>query len=388
MKRMILTLLCVTVGMAAGAQMHRYKTDFTLSAKNFVDTIPIEFDDNQLYVRVRVGGVERRFAIDTGSSQGILYRGGSVDYGRVLGNVVSHDANARRDTIKAVTFPTFIIGRLTIRGYTGSLLRKPVRQHCDGVIGFDLFNKGLQAKIDVRNLHMILTDRPRFFDNEDGFPMTYRLLRFVPNIKLSPYAGCMDEARFDTGSRRLYEMSRRSLQVFENRFPDMASQVEGRAHGSRAIGSFGAEHAADVAFLWLDQVTMGGFSFCDLHTMTTQGNSRVGAELLRYGTVTIRPQRREIVFQPYNGGDMVMVSNKQMDIAFVPRDGRATVGLIFEGSEHFRNGFRQGDVILSIDGHAVNTFRDFLAYPFIEGRQHHFLVRSALGNIREIKSIR
>ena len=385
----ILLLMAWLSSYAQRDPMYRYNTRFTLSAQNFADTIPIEFEDDQLYVRVSSGGRTYRMNIDTGSSQGIAYMGGTFPYGKVLGQVESRDANGRTDTISAVAFPTFTLGRLTISGYSGSLFR---RHHApgkyDAIIGFDLFNKGLSVKIDTRAGVMVLTDQRHLFDNEPGYTWKYRLLRFVPNVKLSPYPNCIDEALFDTGSRRLYVMGNRSLSVFEDRFPDFATQIESRGHGRRAVGGFGAEKSDDLAFLWLDGVNVGGYEFRDYHTMTTQGNSRMGGELLRYGSLIINPRRKEMTFQPYSEGDAVLVSNAQTNIAFIPWNNRPMVGMVWEGGLHYRNGFRQGDVILQIDNQMIYTFNDFLSYPFIEGWQHTFLVRSQDGSLHEIISER
>ena len=390
-KRHYLLLLALTAltALAQRDPMHRYNTKFTLSEENFVDTIPIEFEDDQIYIHATVNGLDYRLNIDTGSSQGIAYANGRLPYGRILGKVESRDANGRIDTIQAVAFPTFTIGHLTISGYSGSLFRRhhtPAKY--DAIIGFDLFNKGLSAKIDTREGIMILTDIRNYFDMEEGYRFKYRLLRFVPNVKLSPYPNCIDEALFDTGSRRLYVMGNRSLDLFYDRFPDISSQIESRSHGHRAVGGFGAEKADRLTFLWLDGFNLGGYEFRDYHTMTTQGYSRIGGELLRYGSLIINPRRKTMTFQPYNEGDAIMVSNSQTNIAFIPQNDRPVVGMVWEGGPHYRNGFRQGDMILQIDNHFINTFNDFLTYPFIEGRQHVFLVRSLDGAIHEIVSER
>ena len=389
MKRLFVFLFVFGGLLPIHAQMYRYNLDFELSAHNFVDTIPIEFEDDQVYINVTIDGQRYRFNLDTGSSQGIAYSNGRMPYGRVLGKVQSRDANNHIDTINAVAFPTFRIGHLTIRGYSGSLLRHhTTHPKYDACIGFDLFNKGLNAKIDTRQGYLILTDIRDYFEQEPGTRFKYRLLRFVPNVRLTPYPGCSDEALFDTGSRRLYVMGSRSLSLFEEKVPAIASQVEGRSHGHRAIGSFGAERADQVSFLWLDGFQLGDCFFNDYHTMTTQGYSRIGGELLRYGSLIVNPKRKRFTFQPYNGEQAVMVSNKQMDIAFVPKNGLPSVGLVWEGSVHYHNGFRQGDVILQIDGRPIRSFAEFQRYPFIEGREHTFLVRDTQGQLHEVVSVR
>lgn len=389
MKRLFVLLIILGGMLPVHAQMYRYNLDFELSAQHFVDTIPIEFEDDQVYISAIIDGRRYRFNLDTGSSQGIAYSNGDMPYGRVLGKVQSRDANGHIDTIQAVAFPTFRIGHLTIRGYSGSLLRHhTTHPKYDACIGFDLFNKGLNAKIDTRQGYLILTDIRDYFDQEPGYRFKYRLLRFVPNVRLTPYPGCSDEALFDTGSRRLYVMGCRSLSLFEEKVPAIASQVEGRSHGHRAIGTFGTERADQVSFLWLDGFQLGDYFFNDYHTMTTQGYSRIGGELFRYGSLIVNPKRKRFTFQPYNGEQAVMVSNKQMDIAFVPKNGLPCVGLVWEGSIHYSNGFRQGDVIIQIDGRPIRSFTEFQRYPFIEGREHTFLVRDTQGQLHEVVSVR
>ena len=383
------TLFIIMGALLAHAQNYTYGTRFTLSARNFVDSIPIEFDDNQIYVRATTRDHTYRFCLDTGSSQGIVYANSHFPWVRKLGKITSHDANGTAHRIDVVEYPDFRIGHLTIHGYTGSLLESHIdHTGYDAVLGFDLVNKGLAVKIDVENGVMIVTDNTRFFDGECGFAVKYRLPRWVPIINVTPYYGCTDEARFDTGSRRLYVMSGESRRKFATRYPDFSTQIEGTGHGSRAIGSFGAEKTSEVAFLWLDELQWGGFSFCDYHTMTTQGVSRIGAEIFKYGSVVMNPRRKELIFQPRDSATTCMVSNEQMDIAFIPVKGRPTVGMIWEGSRHYRNGFRKGDLIISIDDQGIRTFAQFLAYPFIKDHRHRFTVMGTDGIIRQIESER
>ena len=389
-RRIVCYTLFIMIAALCHAQNYTYGTRFTLSAHNFVDSIPIEFEDNQIYVKaITRGGGTYRFCIDTGSSQGIVYADGHFPWVRKLGKITSHDANGTSHKIDVVEYPDFRIGHLTVHGYTGSLINSHVNHSgYDAVLGFDLVNKGLAIKIDAEKGVMVVTDNTRFFDGECGFAVKYRLPRWVPVISVTPYSGCSDEVRFDTGSRRLYVMSAESCRKFSARFPDFSTQIEGTGMGSRAIGSFGAERTSAVSFLWLDELQWGGFSFCDYHTMTTQGTSRIGAEILRYGSVVMNPRRKEIIFQPRDSANMCMISNEQMDIAFIPVKGKPTVGMIWEGSQHYRNGFRQGDLIIGIDGQSINTFEQFLGYPFIKDHRHRFTIMGSDGIIRQIESER
>ena len=375
--------------MTTHAQSYSYNTKFTISKKNFVDSIPIEFENDQIYLRATIKGKVYRFCLDTGSSQGIVYSSSQFPYTKKLGTITSHDANGHTAKIEVVQYPDFQIGSIKVRGYAGSYIPSNQRHSAfDAVIGFDLFNKGLTAKIDVENKVMVLTDNYRFFDFEPGYSTKYRLVRWVPNIKIGIYHYCIDEARFDTGSRRLYEMSNKSWKTFSEQFADFESQVEGVGYGRRSIGTFGAEKPGEIAFLWLDDIQWDFFTFHDYHTLTTQGNSRIGAGIFNYGNIIINPRRKELIFQPFDGSMSCYVSNEQTDIAFIPSNGRAMVGLIWEKSKHYANGFREGDVILSIDGTPILSFQHFLNYPFVNSRKHRFLVQGKDGTTRIVESER
>lgn len=389
MKKYMQFVFLLGIALSSRAQSYHYNTKFTLSSRHFVDTIPITFENNQIYFTALSEGKCYRFCLDTGSGQGIAYPDSKMAFKRKLGKISSHDANGKIKKTDVVEFPSFRIGNTTVSGYAGTLLNTHVMHtEYDGVVGFDLFNKGLSAKIDVREGVMILTDNPNYFSQEKGHVIKYKLERWVPYVTISPYGECKDKARFDTGSRRLYVMSEESRRLFSSQDSSFTSQIEGISYGSRAIGSFGAERADEVAFLHLDEWKWQDFTFCNYHTLTTQGISRIGAEIFNYGSIIINPRRKTLTFQPYEDNAEVEVGNKQMNIAFVPQDNKAAVGLVWEGSPHYKNGFRQGDIILSIDGDDVHSFQDFVSYPFIKSYIHTFTVLGKDGEIRNIKSER
>lgn len=397
MRRPTLLFLAACVATAAFSQkmddgMHRYSLDFTLSAVNFVDTIPIVAEGDQIYIPVTINGRQHLFNLDTGSSQGVVYQGGTVAYGLPVGKVNSRDANGRIDTIPAVRFPTFQLGRLTVSGYTGSLLsRPPGRYPYDAIIGFDLFNKGLQGKIDLRRKQLILTDRKDFFAAEPGFVMKYKLKRWVPYVKTNPFLKYKEETLFDTGSQELYAMNKGAFD--RERFKDVrvANMIEDVEEGQSAIGNYGAERSGQVIYMQFPELPWGDFRFLNVHAHTTQGDTRIGTQLLNYGTLVVDPKQKELKFQPYPAEEgmamplQVEADNKLADIAYIPtQDGRAMVGLVRRGTPAHANGFRQGDIILRINDDAIASFDDFKSYPFVKGRRYVFTLLSARGFKKEI----
>lgn len=377
--------LCLATVTTAKGQTHNYDTNFQFSQKHFVDTIPIIFEKDQIYIEATVGGRRCLLNFDTGSSQGAVF-GNNIPAGsKPLGTVLTTDANGRRDTVGVVGLPAMTIGPLRIDGYVASVFRRQyIRGRYDAILGFDVVNKGLCVKIDTRKKIMILTDRRDFFDGEPGFGLHYKLKWFVPYLMVSPFKRHVDEVRFDTGASQLYAMNKQSFDNHAYKSKNVESQVEGRSKGSFTIGTLGAAPTEEVAFLHLDRLKWGQFRFTDVHAVTTQGASRIGASMLRYGTVTINGFRRKITFQPYDGGDSVVVDNRPLSVAFVPYEGRAAVGVIYEESDPYKAGMRQGDVVLAVNGHEMRTFQQFLDFDFQDDARYVFTLRDQQGKMKEV----
>ena len=62
-----------------------------------------------------------------------------------------------------------------------------------------------------------------------------------------------------------------------------------------------------------------------------------------------------------------------------------SVGLVWEQSEPYKLGFRQGDIITKIDDTPIRSFTHFVTYSFIIGREYVFTVKDARGFSREIR---
>ena len=385
MKRSVACLLAVLLPVMANAQTRGYSTNFTFSQRNFADTIPIEVVDNQIFVKATAGGRVYRFCLDTGSSQGTVYASSYISGLRALGSVVSRDAAGRSDTVSVVQLPAITIGKLTITGYVASLFPSTMLRAYDGIIGFDFFNKGLCCKIDTRNRRMVIADRRDFFDGETGYALHYKLKWFVPYVMVSPFKRHYDEALFDTGSNVLYTMNKQSFDEHAYKSRNVNSQVEARVKGKLTIGNIGAERGGEVAFLKLDRLKWDDFSFLDVSAVTTQGSSKIGAAMLRYGSVIINGFRRYIRFQPYDDGDSVKVSNKPLTTAYVPTDdGRASVGIVMPGSADYEAGLRQGDIIISIDGKAIASFAAFQRFTLVKGMTHKMRVLTQEGKVKDV----
>lgn len=383
-------LLAIVATTVAGSPTNRYSLDFSLSKHNFADTIAIEWEIGQVYVPVEMNGRQMRFLLDTGAGQTVVFDDVPIEGLKTAGHIISYDANNRRDTVSTVVLPPLRLGTLTLTGCHALLQRRMVkRQRLDGILGFDLVNRGLNIKIDVAANRLIVSDRKNFFDGEGGHKMRYKLNFHVPYVKVCPFGKYVETALFDTGSRRLYSINSRSFRRGASKEGLLAErQVEGRSTGRHSIGHGGVEPRGEVVFLALERLRLGTFAFDSVHTITTQGGSHIGAAVLRYGAVVFNPRRRQLCFQPYGGEEHVTVGNRQTDMAIIPEGGMPVVGLVWEQGTPFKQGFREGDVIIKIDGKAVHSFDQFVRWGFETGREYRFTVRDRRGFQHEVKWVR
>ncbi|WP_028897471.1 hypothetical protein [Prevotella sp. HUN102] len=370
--------------------IHRYNTNFSISKTNFVDTIPIKMMGNQIYVPVYINGERHLFNLDTGSSQGIAYTDSKIKYSNPLGDINSKDANGIIDTLQIVRLPDFELGHkggIRISNYVGSLLKRPQRHYIyDGIIGFDLFNKGLQAKIDAKRGRLIITDIKNYFDKEPGFEVKYKLQRWTPYLEINTFLDHKESTLLDLGADDFFVMNKNSFDAERYKDPRIPEMIEETIYRQSVMGSYGVEKRALMFIINFPTIGWGNFSFRNVHGTTTQGDSKIGAQILNYGTLVINPKRKRIKFWAYTGGKSVEVSNKIEDISYMEKDGKPMVATIRHTSNLYKKGIREGDIILSIDGKPINSLEQMQEYPFADGVSYRFLIQDIRGFKKEIKS--
>lgn len=379
--------LWLSVGASHG-QMGHYSAAFRADVSDFADTIALEWDRDRIYVPVEAQGRRLRFLLDTGAGQSVVFQGTPLAEGPRQGSLISHDATGHADTVPLVGLPPLTLGGVTLSGGQALVQRQSLLSHgIDGILGFDLVNSGLSVKIDVPSRQLIISDRRDIFCREpSAVTLPYKLDYHVPYVDVVPFGRRRERMRFDTGSRQFMLLNKES---FDGLLLTDDVTIEGISVGRHATGHHGVESESEVAFMRLDNVRLGRYSFSGVHSITTQGRSHLGARVLRYGAVSFCPRHKRMMFQPVSIGQPCRVDNPQLEIAFVAdRQRRPQVGLVWEGGEPFRLGFRQGDVIEQIDRQSVRTIGEFLSWPFQEGREYLFTLRDLWGRQRTVRWVR
>ncbi len=378
---------------AQAQPLGRYSADIVASAVNFADTIDIEWDRQQVYVPLTIDGRSYRFLLDTGAGLTVVFSGTPLADSPRAGGILSHDATGRTDTVTMVQLPPMLIGSVVLEHCHATVQQHAPGSHIDGILGFDLVNSGLSMKIDVPRRQFIITDRRDLFRQEtDGaISLRYTLNFHVPYVDITPFGRQRERVLIDTGSRRFFAMNKAH---FDAATADEGQSlrgltIEGRSTGRHAIGLGGMEPEGEVVFMQLDNLQLGDYAFSNLHAITTQGGSHLGAPLLQHGALIFTPRQRRLFFLPQSGQQPCPVDNRQLEIAFVADElGRPQVGLVWEQGEPYQAGLRQGDIIEQIDQRPVLSLQQFIRWPFMPGHPHTFTLRDRQGQRRNVSWVR
>ena len=89
-------------------------------------------------------------------------------------------------------------------------------------------------------------------------------------------------------------------------------------------------------------------------------------------------------FWSYTGGNNIEVNNHIDDVSYMEENGKTVVASIRHTSDYYKDGFREGDIIVSINGVAISTLNDFNAITFEKGKAYKFILRDSRGFDKEI----
>ena len=277
--------------------------------------------------------------LDTGSSQGTVYEGAHIGSWTELGNGFAWRQQPSGLQWKWYRCLPFKMGNLTVGDYVASDFPRPTVKGSmmSSSVSTCSTRAFAQNRRGAQNRWYSPISR---FSAANRACREYKLKWFVPYVLISPFIRHVDETLSIWLPRPLYVMNKESLD--EHAYKSNNGQSGGStARGTCNIGNLGTEKQDEVAFLHPRQIEMGDFSsqWCARHD-NEAAVLRIGAQMLKYGSVIIDASSKQIVSNRIAEPTVREVDNKQFGVASVPGDGMAAVGLVFQKSEAYINGMR------------------------------------------------
>ena len=388
--RRFLLLLSMFSAATFGIAQNLIKTataPVSFSKRDFVDTIKIKVIDGAVVVPVEIEGRIRHFLFDTGSPLGI-WQGQKEACMRQLmaDSLLFGDSNKNRRHKTIYQIPTMKMGNLQIENYpmiVEDAMKDYLCGRFDGVLGFNLVGKGLSFKLDTKDSLLIVTDRKKFFSEEEkGQPSAkYRTKQaYRPLVIVDTPLGFI-ETVFDTGALngwfdlpqdyldQWFRKSPKKRKILDDLTIQTDTTVKARA------GLYGLSTDTLVGrLLHFPTIKIGELPVNDLYVTTAYRTMRIGSALLKHASLIIDAPRKQFVFLPHNqqeirvlakASEQVRAGNSEAgSISFIPAEPGDTLGVlkavVRKGSTAYQKGIRTGDYLKEVNGIPITDICTFI----------------------------
>ena len=391
-KKIIITALLALVAMTSIVAQDMIKTataSTSFSKKDFADTIKIKMIDGAVIVPVEIEGQTRNLLFDTGSPLG-LWHGHKEAWMRqfTTDSLTFGDINKRSRNQIIYQFPTIKMGNLQIENYpmiVEDAMSEFTCNRFDGVIGFNLVGKGLSFKLDTKDSLLIVTDRKKFFaEEEKGQPTAkYKMKRaYRPLVYVDSPFGWI-ETVFDTGAlNRWFDLPQELLDRWLQKSPkkrklldDMTIQTDTTINTSIGIYGFSTDTIIG-RFLHFPTIKIDKLPVNSLYITTAHPTMRVGSAVLKHVSLIIDAPRKLFVFLPHTRQDITVGNSEAGSVSFIPSEAGDTLGtlkaVIRKGSIAYQEGIRTGDYLIEVNGISI---KDICTYMLMERKDEEALFK-------------
>ena len=391
-KQTIITALLTiitTTSIVAQNLIKSATSPISFSKKDFADTIKIKVIDGAVIVPVEIKGQIRNLLFDTGSPLG-LWHGQKEDWMKKIttDSLMFGDINKRSRNQIIYQFPTIKMGNLQIDNYpmiVENAMSEFICNRFDGVIGFNLVGKGLSFKLDTKDSLLIVTDRKKFFaEEEKGQPTAkYKMKRtYCPLVYVETPVGWI-ETVFDTGAmNRWFDLPQELLDYWFQKNPkkrklldDLTIQTDTTIN--TGVGIYGLSTDTVVGrFLHFSTIKIDKLPVNDLYITTAHPTMRVGSAVLKHASLIIDAPRKQFVFVPHNGQDITVGNSEAGSVSLIPSEVGDTLGVlkavIRKESTAYQKGIRTGDYLVEVNGIPI---KDICTYMQMERKDEEFLFK-------------
>lgn len=318
----------------------------------FYVEVPYTTINGKIIIEAQAEGVPGKFIFDTGAPTYITYslaRRLSLESTNTQNILDAHNQSMTLEKTKLKSLSMGMPG-INIEEIPVTIMPEGhlIEQFgVDGMIGCELF-PGAVVRIDSRQKKIIITDNisPFRINLRNRLPLLH-VQGQIPFIELNVGAGVIETVMFDSGSGAFYEMisATASEALREN-----AAALLSKGYGSSGIGMAGAASAGEHNLIRLFELRVGTGRFRNIVTESMDAPySRLGSQLLDYGTVTIDYASSAFYFEPFEPAPQDLYK-KRWNVDFTMANGHVVIACVWGD---LVEKISPGDRVLKIDGEPV-----------------------------------
>lgn len=336
------------------AQSRKFKNG-KVNASDYFEELNFEFEKNKIIIPVEIEGKTYRFLVDTGAPNIISKEVFELIKPQNAVTLTASDANDINQKLDIVTVKSIKLGTLEFKNFSALVydLNGSEIFKCfgiDGFIGSNMLRHSI-IQIDAKKKTLIITDRIKRLNLDKKQSKKIKLI----NNQSSPYVWIKvsgkDEGKelvlIDTGKGGLYDISKNNYNIFKTK--DIYNDI-GTSDGASSLSLFGEVPINNQTRVHLPKLVINDFEIKDIITHTTKGDkSKVGAQLLNYGIMTIDYKNKRFYFN----SDMDSLDSEG-DFGFTQTIKNNTLVIGYVWDKNLKDKISYGDEILAINGVEVN----------------------------------
>jgi len=319
------------------------------SQKNYYTEIAYEDIRWAPIIKVTINGKEYRFAVDTGAPNTItksLFEGLKS---KILNKIPVHDANGEVDSLVIASLKEITVGNVVFNDIPTVVAEDSFFFDClkiDGFIGSNMLRNSI-VHFSSKNHKIILTDQPEKLNLKqqqatDLYLSPSQSEPFTTIIFIGKNAGTIGTL-FDTGSKALFDLS---LFHFAGTQGAEVFKVLAKSKGRNSVALYGTGLDTVQYRIRVPEFRINGTSFKNVNANTTPAEqSRIGSQLLNYGTVTVDYKNKKFYFEPFQTS--VDLLQGMFPVTIMPKDNKIFIEMIWD--EQLKEKLSVNDQVLAIN---------------------------------------
>lgn len=314
-------------------------------AAQFCARVPYQSVGGKMMVKARVNDVEGNFLFDTGAPVCISYSFAQKLGIKSVNTAEFQDSNGQKSTGGVARLSCVVLGGVNFAQVDCALFEQGDMIESfgvDGIIGYTLFADKI-IELNGRDKVIMISDSPDYFSLNPAWACDLIRNNYVPYMTVKLGKETIDTVMFDSGAAGFYDISMKSYERLQK---TEVLRTISRGRGILSLGAGGLENETLKYRVEVPQFFVGCGQFARVTSVTTKGESRLGAALLRYGIVTIDYPRHKLYFQPFQDSVPDLYA-KEWNVVITVMNNQLTAGFVWES---MWNEVKGGEKIVEVNG--------------------------------------
>lgn len=323
-------------------------------ATNYYEEFDFDFVKDKIIVPVEIQGITYKFILDTGAPNIISKEISDLINPTFLKAIPITDASGKEEDLNVVSVEKLKFGNMIFEN-TATLVydlnASPIFKcfKIDGFIGSNMLRNSI-LQIDLEQHKIRLSDNKKKLNLNKKNSNKIKLIDPQSSpylwIKLEGKDRGKEQVLIDTGAGSLYDISKRHYKIFEKRH---IFNVIGESEGASSVGIFGDVPVKNNLRLHLPLLKINGLTLENNVSTTNGNNSRIGADILKYGVITIDYINKRFYLNPKS--EKFNIEEPIFNFSKTLKNEKLIIGYVWDNE--LKKKIKYGDEILEINGKQV-----------------------------------